>query len=466
MLSDNFIIRSDSYKMTHWMQYPEDTAVIYSYFESRGGESDHTVFFGLQYYLQAYLKNIVVTAEDIDEAEKFAENLFGNTRYFNRAGWEHIVNNCGGRLPIKIMAVPEGSVVNLSNIMMSIENTDHNVPWLTNVIETMLMKVWYTTGVATLSHNIRNNIQQFANRTGGSVSPFALNDFGYRGATSEESAGLCGMAHLLSFYGTDNNLGIAFAHDYYGLDGQDTYGHSVFATEHSTTTVYGEENEIPTFANFIEAAGKGSIVSLVADSYDYRKAVEVGFCQHLKDQILEHGRTGGRVVIRPDSGDPIEETLWTLETLAQYYDIGLNDKGFKVLPMCIGIIYGDGINEQSINAICTAMEKAGWAIDGRNVIFGMGTGLHQSINRDTHQFAIKCSARLDTAGDWHDVFKQPKTMSSKGSKRGRLRAVEENGIYKTLPYDALLDNALEIVFQDGNIVRTQSLTNIRSILND
>lgn len=461
----NFLLLADQYKIGHWKQYPPNTRKIYSYLESRGGDKPATVFFGLQYYLKKYLSGVVITQEMIEYAEQASVDAFGHNRFFNRKGWQHILDKHEGRLPVKIRAVKEGSLVPTGNVLMTIENTDPEVPWLTNFVETLLMKVWYTTSVATLSYYIREDIRYFADLTGGSVSPFHLNDFGYRGVSSEESAGLGGLAHLIAFYGTDTTIAIEYAKDYYGVSGNDTYGHSVFATEHSTTTSYGEENEFNAVSRFIEIAGPGAIVSIVSDSYDYRSMVELGFCDILKNEVLEHGKSGGRVVIRPDSGDPVEETIWTLHTLEKYYQIEVNNKGYKVLPPCIGIIYGDGLSEEMIHKICQAMLDNGWAIDGRNVVFGMGGGLLQSTNRDTHKFAIKCSARLDSEGVWHDVFKNPKTMTSKASKRGRLLLQNTGGSWETKPYNEHQENALDIVFQDGDIVRAQTLTDIRNILN-
>jgi nicotinamide phosphoribosyltransferase len=243
------------------------------------------------------------------------------------------------------------------------------------------------------------------------------------------------------------------------------------ASEHSTTTIYGRENEYKAFESFIEAAGPGMIVSLVSDSYDYKKAVTDFFCGSARELIIRNGEEhGSRVVIRPDSGDPVQMVVWTLTELEKHYPIERNERGYKVLPACIGIIYGDGINLESINLITEAMIRNGWAIDGRNVIFGMGGGLLQQVNRDTHKFAIKCSAAC--RGEWIDVFKQPATDTGKSSKRGFLALIDGNPInnlspnYRTVTIETNgenenPDNLLRTVFLNGEITETQTLTDVR-----
>src|SRR3990167_8710885 len=206
---------SDAYKETHWQQYPEGTRHVYSYFESRGGETLETVVFGLQYILKRHLEGVRVTRPMIDEAGAVLFGVFG-TDYFNATGWEHILASHGGRLPLRIRAVPEGSVVGVRNVLMTVENTDPAVPWLTNFAETLLVRAWYPIAVCTQSYHIRKIIDQFCDMTGSVRSPFHLNDFGYRGVSSEESAAIGGAAHLVNFLGTDTLAGIVCARDYYG----------------------------------------------------------------------------------------------------------------------------------------------------------------------------------------------------------------------------------------------------------
>ena len=214
MMLNNLLLKTDSYKMTHWKQYPMGTEAVYSYFEARpGARFDNTVFFGLQYIIKTHLEGVVVTMEDIDEAEAFALQHFGTTDHFNREGWEYIVNEHGGMLPIRIKAVPEGSIIPVDNVMMTVENTDANCWWLTNYIETLLTHVWYGSTVATLSWTTKNVIREYLEATADTLDslPFMLHDFGFRGVSSVESAAVGGAAHLINFMGTDTIAGFCHA---------------------------------------------------------------------------------------------------------------------------------------------------------------------------------------------------------------------------------------------------------------
>ena len=237
----NFLLRTDSYKITHWKQYPPGTDGIYSYFESRGGMFPDTVFFGLQYYLKAYLKGSRFTLADIADADVFCAAHFGQS-LFNRDGWTRLYNRHQGRLPIRIKAVPEGTAVHTGNVLLTAENTDPEFPWLTNYLESLLVKVWYPITVATLSRGIKKTILGFLQRTGDpSLLPFKLHDFGYRGVSSEETAGIGGAAHLLNFRGTDTLAGIVFLREFYHAKGMP--GFSIPASEHSTMTAWGHARE-------------------------------------------------------------------------------------------------------------------------------------------------------------------------------------------------------------------------------
>lgn len=456
---ENYILMADAYKMTHWLQYPEGTEYIYSYFESRD-PSQATMFFGLQYYAMAYLENFVVTQEMIEEADEELFGVFGNRDYFHREGWEHILNEHGGKLPVEIKAVQEGTWVNGSNVLMTLVNTDPKVPFITNFIETLLMKIWYPTTTATYSGRIHKLIGDWGSKTGTpEVSPFALNDFGYRGGSSEETCRIGGAAHLVSFGGTDNLGAIRLARHYYNAPLG--VGMSVLASEHSTTTSYFEENECQAFENFIDATVPGGITSIVIDSYDAFRAVDQYIGQDLRQKIIDSGK---RIVVRPDSGDPVEQVMINLNSLERNFGAETNEEGFKILPPYIGVIYGDFMSFETINGICEAMYNAGWAIDGRNIVFGMGGNLLQNHNRDDHAFAIKCSARMQD-GRWMDVYKDPKTMSMKKSKRGRLALVPNpvDGVLETVTLtDETRNNKLRTVFLDGELTQFYTFDEVRA----
>src|SRR5690606_14550578 len=198
----NILLMTDSYKASHAPQYPPGTTKIMAYLESRGGLFDKTVFFGLQYYIKKYLVGEQVTKKKIKKARAFWNAHFGFEIFNNatEARWMHIVEKHNGRLPIRIRAIKEGEVVPVKNVLMVIENTDPECFWLTNFLETLLLKVWYPTTVATLSRECKEIILEFLEKTGDpSLLPFKLHDFGYRGVSSEESAGIGAMSHLVNF---------------------------------------------------------------------------------------------------------------------------------------------------------------------------------------------------------------------------------------------------------------------------
>lgn len=211
---DNLILLSDSYKSSHFKQYPSGTSQIYSYFESRGSTlSKDTVFFGLQYLLKHYLEGRVIDGLLIQEAEQIAK-LHGIP--FNKEGWQYILLNHGGTLPVKVRAVPEGMIVPTNNVLMTVENTDPKCYWLTNYLETLLSQIWYSCTVATLSRQIKKTILKYLEETGDpSGIEFKLHDFGFRGVSSVESAAIGGAAHLINFKGTDTLVSLQMIKNYY-----------------------------------------------------------------------------------------------------------------------------------------------------------------------------------------------------------------------------------------------------------
>lgn len=434
--SDNPILATDAYKQTHWMQYPSGTEFVYSYLESR--KDDPTVFFGLQYFLQ-HIEGSIVTTAHVDEAEAFCRKVFG-AEYFNRLGWLRIVNEHGGRLPLRIKAPPEGMVIPGRNVLVTMENTDPTCPFITNFMETWMLQVWYPITVATRSYRIRKVIDEYARRTGCEVGPFHLNDFGFRGVSSRESAGIGGMAHLVMFDGTDNLEGIRYAMNTYEAS---VCGHSVMAAEHSTVTAYGEGNETQAYAAIMEACPSDALLSIVADSYDIHHAVRHIFGNRLKSRILDRL---GTVVIRPDSGPPSLMCAEVLAGLWGSFGGTTNPHGYRTLDPHVKVICGDGIDEDSIRRILDAITAPGLRFSTDNIVFGMGGALLQQVHRDTHAFAFKCSATCRD-GVWHDVYKTTSSDPSKASKRGKLALVEPGATVKS-PHE---DDLLTTVFEDGEV---------------
>jgi nicotinamide phosphoribosyltransferase len=441
----NIILLTDSYKVSHYKQYPAGTTQIYSYFESRGGQFENLTFFGLQYYLKEYLAGQVVTQARIDQAEKLYAAHFGNVDLFNKAGWEYILHTHNGHLPVRIKAVPEGMVIPTHNVIMTIENTDPNCFWLTNFLETLLVQLWYPCTVATISREVKILINKYLEQTGDPTTiDFKLHDFGFRGVSSVESAGLGGAAHLVNFMGTDTVAALTFIQEYYNSDAM--FGFSIPAAEHSTITSWGKEHEADAYRNMLKQYPEG-LVAVVSDSYDVYYACEKLWGEVLKDEIL--GRNG-TLVVRPDSGVPKDVVLKCVEILGDKIGFTINEKGYKVLNPKIRVIQGDGVNYESIGEILENLKTHGWSAD--NVAFGMGGALLQKVHRDTQKFAFKCSCAT-VNGEDRDVFKDPITDQGKRSKKGRLKLVYENGEYQTKALHEDGEDILQVVFENGVILQ-------------
>lgn len=450
----NWLLQTDSYKLTHWKQYPPGTERVYSYLTSRGGMFPRVVFKGLQYYLKAYFEDVVFDMADVNEAAAFSKAHFGHDGYFNFDGWQRLYRKWGGALPLRIRAVPEGTLVGPSgNVLMTVENTDDEFPWLTNYAETLLLKVWYPTTVATLSWHLRQVIGRALIRTGDpSLLDFKLHDFGYRGVSSEETAAIGAAGHLLNFLGTDTIAGIRMAQQFYGMRNE-MPGFSIPATEHSTITSWGELNEGDAFENLLDAYPSGG-VACVSDSYDIHHAVEALWGTRLRDRVMERD---GFLVIRPDSGDPVvvlEDIFNILQEKFGLDELATNRKGYRVLAPCVRVIQGDGVNYHTIQNMISLLTRKGWAMD--NFAFGMGGALLQQLNRDTLRFAFKCSA-VRVEGYWRPVNKSPKTDPTKASRGGRFALLPHDskpGEFTTVErHDAEVPNdCLRTVFENGDVL--------------
>lgn len=450
--NENFILLTDSYKQNHFQMYPEGTQNVYSYFESRrGAKYPYTVFFGLQAILKKYFEGVVVTKEDIDEAEEFSKAHFGMDN-FNRAMWERIVNVHGGRLPLRIKAVPEGMAIPVNNVIMTVEVTDEGIcAPLTNFCETILTHIWYSSNVATISRDIRQYISEAFEKTVEAdqqfLLDFMLHDFGFRGATGVEAAGMGGMSHLVNFMGTDTVIGIKYAQRYYGAG---MAGFSVPASEHSVMTSFGEDGEIDMIERLIEKYPKG-ILSVVSDSYNIERVL-TKYLPALKDKILARD---GKFVVRPDSprwtGDTAaKQIVWIATVLEAHFGATLNEKGFKILNPKVGIIYGDGLSVEEIKEAVDALVKDGWAAS--TCVYGLGGGLLQKHNRDTQRSAFKCSAQKRN-GEWLDIYKKP-LDETKASKKGKLKLIMNEGeVMETVSINDPRPDLLTTVFENGEIIK-------------
>jgi nicotinamide phosphoribosyltransferase len=463
MRNYNPILNTDSYKPSHWLQMPPGSQVQHSYIESRGGTYDKTVFFGLQAFLKQYM-SVPVTQADIDEAETF---LLQHGEPFNKAGWQLLVDRHNGVYPVRIRAVKEGTVVPIRNVLVTVENTDNDFAWMTSYIETPVLRaVWYPTTVATISYSIKQVIKQYLEETGDPAGlPFKLHDFGARGVSSFESAGIGGAAHLVNFMGSDTISGIIMLQRCYNAATMPAF--SIPASEHSTITSWGRENEVDAYRNMITQFGKpNALFACVSDSYDIINACRLWGT--MKEELIA---SGGTLVVRPDSGHPETVVLEVVRKLDEEFGSTINAKGYKVLNT-VRVIQGDGINEQSIRGILMNLKFAGYSAD--NVAFGMGGALLQQMNRDTQQFAMKCSA-LKVNGKWIDVYKDPVGDKGKTSKKGRLTLIRnymgKGDQFKTIraeelkAYEDTSDwrEVMETVWENGVLLRDQSIDEIRTI---
>ncbi len=457
------IVRTDSYKFSQWLQYPADTVNISSYIESRGGEPE-SIFFGLQAFIKDYLLT-PINREDIQRAENVVRS---HGLPFNREGWEIIVDEHDGFLPLIIEAVPEGTVMPTHNVQVQVRLTkdDARLAWLVSYIETCLLRgVWYPSTVATKSRKFKKMIAEALLRSSDvPVSEqimFKLHDFGARGASSGETAMLGGMAHLVNFMGTDTAESLFGVMQYYNT--QSVVGFSIPASEHSTITSWGRENEVRAYENMIDKfAGEGKIYACVSDSYNIWDAITNLWGGELRDKII---RSGGTLVVRPDSGKPVEVVVKCLQLLEKAFGSTINSKGYKVLHPSVRLIQGDGINEESLPEILEAVMQAGFSID--NLAFGMGGGLLQAWNRDTLKYAMKASARKTSAGNWVGFSKDPITDHGKQSKEGRLGLVRSVGIgsitLRTVPESIANEqgNLLRTVYCDGELLVEDTFEAIR-----
>ncbi len=472
------ILRTDGYKPSQWRQYPAGTTHISSYIESRGGE-DESVFFGLQPWLMDYMTT-PITMADVNFAEMVFK-VYGAP--FNRAGWEIIVNEYNGFLPLEIQAVPEGTVMPTHNVQVQVMNTDPRLGWLTSYIETaMLRAVWYPSTVATKSRKFKKKLAKALLETSDMpvdvalniALKFSLHDFGDRGVSSTESAVLGGMAHIVNFWGTDTIEGIIGAHAYYDADitsmEAPPVARTIPASEHSTITSWGRENEVKAFENMInQFSTPGSIYACVSDSFNIYAAVRELWGTQLRDKVIE---SGGTLVVRPDSGDPMVVPVEVMDILAERFGYTVNSNGFKVLAKradgspIVKVIQGDGLNEYTIQVLIDNIVAAGYSME--NIAFGMGGGLLQAWNRDTLKYAMKASAIRINEGPWTGFSKDPITDHGKKSKEGRLGLVTECGIgictTRTVPEDIAerKGNLLRVVYRNGELFHRDNFETVRA----
>lgn len=482
-MKTNPFLLTDYYKVGHVFQYPRNTTLVYSNLTPRNSRLagvDEMVFFGLQYFVKEYLvkyfndhffnqpKEVVMAAYKRRVVTSLGAHL---------PSYDHLENlHTLGYLPVEIKALPEGSRVPVKVPCLTIVNSKPEFYWLTNFLESILSAIiWQPCTSATIAHEYRKLLDRYAAETGmpADFVKWQGHDFSFRGMSSLESAVTSGMGHLLSFTGTDTIPAIDALEEYYGADAdRELIGGSVAATEHSVMCSGSKDGELDTFQRLITEVYPSGIVSIVSDTWDLWK-VCTDYVSALKEVIIKRD---GKVVIRPDSGDPVKiicgdvdgkteaERKGVVELLWDVFGGTVTDKGYKLLDSHIGTIYGDSINLQRAEAICEGLKQKGFA---SQAVFGIGSFTYQYNTRDTFGMAMKATY-VEVAGEGREIFKNPVTDDGmKRSATGLLQVKKENNtyvLYDKVSWKEEKDSELKTVFKDGKLIKEFSLAEIRERL--
>lgn len=453
MYDINLIADTDSYKLGHPLFINPKLEHIYSYGEARvNSKYPETVAIGMNIILKKYFSKPILQ-EHLDEAIEVSIATHGFNP-LNVEVWQRIIDE-GGFLPIRIKAVPEGSKIPVDNVLFTIESTKDWFAKYLQGIEGLLMHLWYAYTTSTRSYNIYKSIKPYYEMSGDlSNLPFAVNDFGLRGGTTVESAEIAGMMHLMFFDGSDNMRASRKLRQFY--PNAPLKGKSIYASEHSVALSYGRSGEKDYLKQMLIESGNNN-VSIVIDTYDTFGFIKnVVGDKELKQMIIDKK---GRIVFRPDSGNPLQVPLDVIMLLDEMFGSKVNDKGYRVLNHNIGVIQGDGMDEDSISELYRKLLALGYSAD--NLVTGSGGGLHQKdITRDTQRFAIKPSFGI-IDGEEFNFKKNPATDTTKTSKSGRLKLHPTKDSFETISsndttrimFNSYID-VLETVYENGVITYT------------
>lgn len=476
----------DFYKISHREQYPQNTEEVYSTWTPRASRLEgvtEVVNYGLQGFIQEYLIDFFnehffdrPKAEIVAEYSRIIKHTLGVPNP-HTAHIEYLHDL--GFLPLEIKALPEGTRVPLRVPMATIRSTDENCFWLTNYVESLAScELWKPMTSATIANEYRKLLEEFAMLTVGDIGAvqFQGHDFSMRGMSGLHDAAVSGSGHLLSFVGTDTIPAIMYLEEFYGANVEkELVGTSIPATEHSVQCSYGDDYEY--IKRMITEIYPNGFVSIVSDGYDFWNVIG-NVLPALKDTIMARsgGPVGDRVVIRPDSGDPVKiicgdpegktelERKGAVEALWDIFGGSVSVKGYKILDSHIGLIYGDAITRDRAREICKQLMAKGFA--SINAVFGIGSFTYQYNTRDTFGFAMKATNviinKVKTA-----IFKAPKTDDgTKNSLKGYAQVVRENGVLvaqdSTTGYSG--EDLLKVVFLNGDLLRQESLQQIRNTL--
>ncbi|WP_417352575.1 nicotinate phosphoribosyltransferase [Flavobacterium alkalisoli] len=477
----NPLLLTDGYKVDHRRQYPQGTTMVYSNWtprKSRIQGVDEVVFFGLQYFIKKYVIedfNLHFFGRPKDEVVKKYARRINNYLGENQVGTAHIeALHDLGYIPMVFKALPEGASVPLRVPMFTMYNTLPEFFWLTNYFETLLSAVvWLPCNSATIAREYRKILDRYAAET--SVAEEFVNwqghDFSMRGMGGVEAAVTSAAGHLLSFTGTDTIPAIDFLEEYYNADSdKELIGGSVAATEHSVMCMGTNEGEYETFKRLICEVYPKGIVSIVSDTWDLWKVLQE-YLPSLKNEIESRE---GRVVVRPDSGDPADilcgnpegkteaERKGVVELLWDIFGGVVNHKGYKELIPQIGAIYGDSITLERATNICERLKQKGFA--STNVVLGIGSFTYQYNTRDTFGFAMKATYG-EVKGEGREIFKDPITDDgTKKSAKGLMKIDLVNGRYilrDQVSREEEKTGELKEVFRDGKLLKENTLVEIR-----
>lgn len=477
----NPLLLTDGYKVDHRRQYPKGTTLVYSNWtprKSRMEEVNEVVFFGLQYFIKKYILEEFQTQFFDQPKEKVVARYARRINTYlgeNQVGTKHIEDlHDLGYIPMVFKALPEGSVVPLRVPMFTMYNTKPDFFWLTNYFETLLSAVvWMPCTSATIARQYRMVLDKYAHETS-SIPEFVDwqgHDFSMRGMAGIEAAVISGMGHLLNFTGTDTIPAIDALETYYNANSElELIGGSVAATEHSVMCMGTTEGEFETFKRLICEVYPKGIVSIVSDTWDLWKVL-TDYLPRLKEEIVNRD---GKVVVRPDSGDPVliicgnpdgkseQERKGVIELLWDVFGGSLNDKGYKELIPQIGAIYGDSITVDRATRICQKLKEKGFA--STNVVLGIGSYTYQYNTRDTFGFAMKATyGEVDGIG--REIFKDPITDDgTKKSAKGLMKIEKINGQFQLqdqVTWEEEQQGELQEVFRDGKLLVDDALESIR-----
>lgn len=474
----------DFYKLSHRAQYPKGTETIYSTWTPRATRMkgvENVVCFGYQAFIKNYLidffkKNFF--DRPIDEVLSEYARVITGTLGDPNPETQHIRElHSLGFLPLCIRAVPEGTVVPLRVPMLTVHNTVPKFYWLTNYIETLAScELWQPTTSATIAREYRKILDKYAMETVGDNGfvQFQGHDFSMRGMSSLQSAMSSGAGHLLSFVGTDTIPAIQYVEEFYNADiSKELVGTSIPATEHSVQCVYGDD--MAYLESMITNVYPKGFVSIVSDGYDFWDVIG-RVIPALKEKILARD---GKVVIRPDSGDPVKivcgnpdaapgslEYKGAVEALWEIFGGTKTSAGYKLLDQHIGLIYGDAITLRRCEEICERLAEKGFA--SINCVYGIGSYTYQYNTRDTFGFALK-STLCVVDGVEKPIFKNPKTDDGiKKSQKGRVVVLKDGNSYKFIDglglNDEIRGDILRPIFEDGKLLIDENFSDIRKRL--